>query len=203
MRGNHNHGVQKIRKIAILLVFIILSCPLFADGDFGSFGITGGYSSVSEYGYIGFNGTYQLLASVTDDVSIGMGLHSDFAFGLGNRRSLPLLLGVMGGAGFEFRFGNELSLNLSIGPAVVCDVSDRNTSVGIGLGIDGSFSYFFGQEKCVGFSIGATAYPQFLVIDDYGNKPFAISAMGYVALTFRYPAPVTLLALPALTYLIY
>ena len=132
-----------------------------------------------------------------------MGLHSDFAFGLGNRRSLPLLLGVMGGAGFEFRFGNELSLNLSIGPAVVCDVSDRNSSVGIGLGIDGAFSYFFGQEKCVGFSVGATAYPQFLVIDDYGNKPFAISAMGYVALTFRYPAPVTLLALPALTYLIY
>ena len=112
MRGNHNHGVRKIRKIAILLVFIILSCPLFADGDFGSFGITGGYSSVSEYGYIGFNGTYQLLASVTDDVSIGMGLHSDFAFGLGNRRSLPLLLGVIGGKSVELGYDSRLRWKL-------------------------------------------------------------------------------------------
>ena len=55
----------------------------------------------------------------------------------------------------------------------------------------------------MGISVGATAYPQFLVIDDFGNKPFAISAMGYVAMSFRYPAPVTALALPALSYLIY
>ena len=65
------------------------------------------------------------------------------------------------------------------------------------------FSYFFGKEKAVGITVGATAYPQFLVLDDYRDTPFAIAAMGYAALSFRYPAPVTGLALPALAYIIY
>ena len=192
-----------MKRIILLLALLLALAPVFADGDFGSFALTGGYSSQSGKGYMGFNGTYQLLASVTDDISIGLGLHSDFAFGFGGRYSVPLLVGVLGGAGFEFRLGDELSINLSLGPAVVCEVWDHLASVGVGLGVDGSFSYFFGQEKAVGISAGVSAYPQFLVVDDLGNRPFAISAMGYVALSFRYPAPVTTLALPALSYLIY
>lgn len=195
---------MSVRKvILIFLVFASVLLPAAADSDLGSFGITGGYSSNRGFGYMGFNGTYQLLADVTDSTKIGMGLHSDFAFGITKKDTLPLFFASLAGVGFEFRPSVDTSLNLSLGPAVVVEMAEELAAVGIGAGIDFAFSYFFGKEKAVGITVGATAYPQFLVLDDYRDTPFAIAAMGYAALSFRYPAPVTGLALPALAYIIY
>ena len=76
-------------------------------------------------------------------------------------------------------------------------------SVGIGAGLDAEFSYFFGELKSVGITAGATLYPQFFVLDDARPGSMSFMGIGYIAMSFRYPAPVSLIALPVVDYILY
>ena len=100
--------------------------------------------------------------------------------------------------GLEFRISDSASINLLAGPAIAVDMGIVEPSVGMGIGADASFSYFFGTEKTVGVTAGVTLYPQFLVFDDSRDDYFSLDAYGYIAMSFRFPA--SLAALPAMLY---
>ena len=73
-------------------------------------------------------------------------------------------------------------------------------SFGIGVGLDTSLSYFIGESKAVGFTVGATVYPQFFVFDDVRDTHFSIMANGYIGMALRFPA--SLIAIPVLNYIL-
>ena len=168
--------MRKILTLVITTLFIIL--PLSADSDFGLFGISGGYTSKDNTALMGFNGTYQYSADVNNNISIGFGTHADFAFGLNHDDNLSIFVGTVFGVGLDAKLTDALSLNVTAGPVVVAET-----------GI--SFA-----------SVGTTIYPQFFVIDDIRTDNFSIAAMGYIGMSFRYPSPISVFALPAVAYLL-
>ncbi len=192
-----------MKKIFIVLLFLLcIAAPAFS-GDMGSFGITGGYTSKDNTALMGFNGTYQYTAPVSDHIGIGFGSHADFAFGLNHENELTLFFGSMIGLGMGADITDRFSLNVSLGPAITAETGIITSSVGIGLGIDTSVSYFFDEYKSVAFNAGVTAYPQFLVLDDGRNSNFSFAILGYIGLSFRYPSPVTAIALPVIDYILF
>ena len=146
----------------------------------------------------GFNAGYSYYASINESVGIGGGVHGDFAFGLNHRNDFTFASGFIGGLGLEFRIKDAASINLLAGPAIAVDMGIVEPSVGMGIGADASFSYFFGTERTVGVTAGVTLYPQFLVFDDSRDDYFSLDAYGYIAMSFRFPA--SLAALPAMLY---
>lgn len=190
------------RIMLIAAIIAALSSALYADGDFGSLGMTAGYTAKENSALMGINGEYQLLASVSESTSFGFSSHVDIAFGLGRNRLSPLFIGTITGIGSEMRFSDMLALNLTFGAAVVAEMGGSGASVGIGPGLDAAFSFFLGMQHAVGITLGATAYPQFLIADDAQDRLFSVAALGYVAMSFRYPAPVSALAIP-IAYMIY
>lgn len=192
--------MRKILTLVITTLFIIL--PLSADSDFGLFGISGGYTSKDNTALMGFNGTYQYSADVNNNISIGFGTHADFAFGLNHDDNLSIFVGTVFGVGLDAKLTDALSLNVTAGPVVVAETGISHASVGIGIGVDAALSYYFDNNRTVGFSVGTTIYPQFFVIDDIRTDNFSIAAMGYIGMSFRYPSPVSVFALPAVAYLL-
>lgn len=190
------------RIFLVFLLILTVLTPSFAD-DFGSFAITGGYTSKDNTGFLGFNGSYQYTAPVSEYVSIGFGSHADFAFGLNHKNNLTLFFGTMLGLGLEADFTDRLSMNISLGPAMVVDIGVSTSSIGIGLGADASVSYYFDEYKSVGFNGGVTIYPQFLVLDDGRDTAFSIGAVGYIGLAFRFPSPVAAIAIPIIDAILY
>ena len=163
------------KLLTTLAIMTLIATPAFADSDIATMGITGGYSMKDNTALFGFNAGYSYYASINESVGIGGGVHGDFAFGL-----------------------NSASINLLAGPAIAVDMGIVEPSVGMGIGADASFSYFFGTEKTVGVTAGVTLYPQFLVFDDSRDDYFSLDAYGYIAMSFRFPA--SLAALPAMLY---
>ena len=154
-------------------------------------------------GLFGFTGTYQYLASLSPSAGLGFALHSDFSLGLSVPGDLSFSFGTIAGFALEFRLTDEFALNFSIGPAIVAETGLGEASVGIGAGLDAEFSYFFGELKSVGITAGATLYPQFFVLDDARPGSMSFMGIGYIAMSFRYPAPVSLIALPVVDYILY
>ena len=191
------------RVMAVAVAVLMLMGPVYADGDFGSVGIAGGYSSKDNMGLFGFTGTYQYLASLSPSAGLGFALHSDFSLGLSVPGDLSFSFGTIAGFALEFRLTDEFALNFSIGPAIVAETGLGEASVGIGAGLDAEFSYFFGELKSVGITAGATLYPQFFVLDDARPGSMSFMGIGYIAMSFRYPAPVSLIALPVVDYILY
>ena len=191
------------RILTAVIIAVVLSASIYAAGDFGNLGITGGYTSKENTALFGFNGAYQFTADVSDYVGIGFGTHADFAFGLNHSDRLPLFFGWLFGMGLDICFNDSMALNISMGPSMVLETGAYDGSVGIGVGLDAAFSCYFDRQHSVGLSAGATIYPQFVVIDDSRDDVFSIAALGYIGLALRFPAPASLLALPALPYIIY
>ena len=190
-----------------MLVLIIISAvilPLPADRDFGSVTFFGGYSSRYDTPLLGIGGGYQYLYEISDHIGIGTGVHTDVGFGIGSADHLAVLVGGVFGLAFEARLDPSSSINLTIGPGVIAETrGTADSSVGIGLGADASYSFFFGGNRTAAVTAGATVYPQFAVFDDARRTPFSIVAVGYLAISFRFPSPLPSLAMPALGYLIY
>ena len=188
-----------MRKPAIVLLSIIaVSFPLHADSDIATLGITGGYSMKDSTALIGFNASYGYYLSLDNTAGMGAGVHGDIAFGL-NHESFTFAGGFIGGLGLEFRIKDSMSANLLLGPGLTVESGVREPAIGIGIGIDASFSYFFGDSRLMGITAGVSAYPQFLIFDDAGREPFRLDVYGYVGLSFRFPA--SIIALPAMLYL--
>lgn len=186
------------KLLTTLAIMALIATPAFADSDIATMGITGGYSMKDNTALFGFNAGYSYYASINESVGIGGGVHGDFAFGLNHRNDFTFASGFIGGLGLEFRISDSASINLLAGPAIAVDMGIVEPSVGIGLGADASFSYFFGTERTVGMTAGVTLYPQFLVFDDSRDDYFSLDAYGYIAMSFRFPA--SLAALPAMLY---
>ncbi len=193
--------MKRILTIAVAALFLIL--PVCADSDFGMFGVTGGYTSKDNTALMGFNGTYQYTADISNSIGIGVGSHADFSFGLNHSDELTLFSGVLCGLGIDVSFTDSASLNLTVGPVLAVEAGVKTASVGIGVGADAAFSYYFDNEKTVGITAGATIYPQFLVLDDGRSDNFSIAAVGYIGMSFRYPSPLAILAVPVFDYLLY
>ena len=191
--------MKKIISLLILFI-VIVSLPLAADSDLAVIGMAGGYSSKDGTALLGFNGLYSYYASVDPSFGIGYGLKGDFLFGLNHPDDLLLSFGFITGLGLQFQFINGLSLNLLLGPAVVAETGVGEPSVGIGIGLDTSLSYFIGESKAVGFTVGATVYPQFFVFDDVRDTHFSIMANGYIGMALRFPA--SLIVIPVLDYIL-
>ena len=191
-----------MKKIIAALIIMLLAVPVFADGDFGSFAMTAGYSSKDSTALMGMNGTYQFLASAGSGISLGGSAHTDIAFGLNHQDTATIFIGTLAGLALEWRVNPSFAINISVGPAIVAETGVTEPSIGIGAGLDAVFSYFFGEGKSAAISGGATVYPQFFVSDDARSTSFSIAAMGWIGMSFRYPAPVSAFALPAIGYLI-
>ena len=191
-----------MKRIIPIVIFLAMLMPLSADGDFGNLSFFGGYSTQYDTPYIGFGGSYQYLSTISGGLSIGGGVHSDIGFGL-KGSSLPVMVGALAGIATEIRIGSDVSINLTVGPGVVAEATDSRSYAGIGLGIDASLSYFFGETKSIGITAGTSLYPQFAVFSDEKDGGFSFMGTGYIAVSFRYPAPASLLAMPAVGYLIY
>lgn len=191
--------MRKLLALLIILITIVL-LPLAADSDLAVAGITGGYSSKDNTALLGFNGAYSYYASVNSVSAIGYGVHGDMLFGLNHPDDFLMSFGFISGLGLQFQLTSGLSMNFLIGPAVVSETGVVEPSVGIGVGADASISYFIGEKNAIGFTLGATAYPQFLIFDDARNSNFSILVNGYVGMALRFPA--SLVALSVLDYII-
>ena len=191
--------MKKVLSLIILLI-AIASIPLAADSDLAIVGIAGGYSSKDDTALLGFNGIYNYYASVDPSFGIGYGVHGDVLFGLNHPDEFLMSFGFLTGLGLQFQFLNGLSLNFLLGPAVVGEQGVIEPSVGIGVGVDTSLSYFIGESKAIGFTVGATVYPQFFVFDDIRDTHFSIMASGYIGMALRFPA--SLAAIPVLDYIL-
>ena len=190
--------MKKILTLVVTALFIIL--PLSAYTDFGSFGLTGGYTSKDNTALMGFNGTYMYASEVNSNLSIGLGTHADFAFGLNHKDNFSIFVGTVFGLGFDAKFTDSLSLNITAGPLVVAETGIDTPSIGFGVGLDAAFTYYFDQNRTTGLSVGTTVYPQFFVLDDGRSDNFSIACMGYIGISFRYPSPISMVAIPAISY---
>lgn len=189
------------KALSLIILFVMIaSVPLTADSDLALIGMTGGYSSKDNTALLGFNGLYSYYASVDPSCGVGCGVKGDFLFGVNHPDDLSLSFSFLTGLALEFQFLNGLSLNFLLGPAVVAETGVTEPSVGIGVGLDSSLSYFIGEAKAIGFTIGVTAYPQFYVADDVRDASFSIMAAGYIGMALRFPA--SLIALPVLNYIL-
>ena len=191
------------RLAALAIAALVLILPVAADSDFGSFGMTGGYSSKDNTALMGFYGTYQYTSEASAHISLGFGTHADFAFGLNHKDELMLSMGYICGFGIEASITDTVSLNLTIGPAVMVETGITSASVGIGVACDTAFSFYFNKENSMGLTAGATVYPQFFVLDDGRPDRFSIAASGYIGMSMRFPATLSMLAIPAVSYLLY
>ena len=91
-------------------------------------------------------------------------------------------------------------LGFGMNLSVVAETGVGEPSVGIGVGLDTSLSYFIGESKAIGFTVGATVYPQFFVFDDIRDTHFSIMANGYIGMALRFPA--SLIVIPVLDYIL-
>lgn len=192
--------MKKITIVILALVLLIL--PVAADSDFGSFGITGGYTSKDNTALLGFYGTYQYGAEVSSVLNIGLGSHADFEFGVNHDNVLSVFFGSLLGMGMDIRPMDSMAINITLGPALVVETGETTASIGIGIGLDTAFSYYFDVNKSVGVTVGATVYPQFFVIDDGRSSNFSIASLAYVGMSFRFPSPAAFIALPVIDYLL-
>ena len=191
-----------MKKILTLIVLFITiaSIPLMADSDLAIVGFTAGYSSKDNTALIGFNGAYNYYASVDPAIGIGYGIHGDMLFGVNHQDTFLMSFGFVVGLGLQFQLLEDLSLNFLLGPAVVAETGVMEPSVGLGAGLDASVSYFIGDSKAIGFTVGTTIYPQFFIFDDIRDDNFSIMANGYVAMSMRFPA--SIIALPVLDFIL-
>ena len=189
------------KALSLIILFVMIaSVPLTADSDLALIGMAGGYSSKDNTALLGFNGLYSYYASVDPSYGVGCGVKGDFLFGVNHPDDLSLSFSFLTGLALEFQFLNGLSLNFLLGPAVVAETGVGEPYVGIGVGLDTSLSYFIGESKAVGFTVGATVYPQFFVFDDVRDTHFSIMANGYIGMALRFPA--SLIAIPVLDYIL-
>ena len=189
-----------MKRLLPILAILLLAIPVFADSDIATIGMTGGYSAKDNTALFGMNAGYSYYASINSMVGIGGGAHGDFSFGLNHGNEFTFATGFIGGLGLEIRIKDSASFNLLAGPAIAVDSGIDEPSIGIGLGIDASFSYFFGEARVVGIVAGTSLYPQFLVFDDSSDKAFSLDAYGYVGLSLRFPASIA--ALPTIMYIL-
>ena len=174
-----------MRKFLSLLAALFLAAGLYAASAMVSMGMSGGYSDASGgYGMLGFNTTAQYVADISNKVGIGMGTHIDMDFGL--RKGAAFMFGMIAGPGFEFRLTPSQTINLTLGPGIVLEGGRGYSSFAFGIGIDALYTFYFDQDRTLGFSVGGTFYPEFIVDDE--SRPdaaFGFAAAGYVGITWR------------------
>ena len=166
----------------------MLASSLSAASTMASFGFTGGYSDTAEgYGLIGFNTTAQYLGDISNRIGIGIGTHLDLDFGIAKEKwGIPFLFALIAGPGMEFRLTPSQTINLTIGPGIVLEAGRGFDSFALGLGIDALYTFYFDQDRTLGFSVGGTFYPEFLIDDE--TRPgagFGFAATGYIGITWR------------------
>ena len=169
----------------MILAILLISSSIFAASSMASVGMIGGYSDAgSGYGLMGFNTSAQYLADISNKAGVGLGSHIDLGFGL--RDGLSFMFGIIVGPGFEFRLTPEQAINITIGPGLVMEAGRGYDSLAFGIGIDALYTFYLDEDRTLGFSVGGTFYPEFIIDDE--SRPdasFGFTAVGYVGLTWR------------------
>ena len=106
--------------------------------------------------------------------------------GFGLRDGLSFMFGMIVGPGFEFRLTPEQAINITIGPGLVMEAGHGYDSLAFGIGIDALYTFYLDEDRTLGFSVGGTFYPEFIIDDE--SRPdasFGFTAVGYVGMTWR------------------
>ncbi len=172
------------KTIILILLLSLIAVPAFAASQSGMVGMSGGYTSTTGSGTIGFTTSYTYQADINSKVGIGMGIHADLMYVLSHYGGFGA--GFLFGLNVETRPTPSTTLSFTVGPAFASHI-DYWDYYSFGIGIDAAFTYYFDDHNTTGLTIGATAYPQFLSWGTpWEGKRFDIMAQGYVGFAYRY-----------------
>lgn len=171
--------------ITIMLVLALSTSALFADMDYVTTGMTGGFSFVSEKPTFGFNTSYQYMARIGNDIYLGVNTHADFTM-LSYNNELGIGTGLLIGPAFGFAFNRSNFLSLTVAPALYLETGSGYDYTGFGVACDVNHTFYFGSNNDFGLTLGATAYTTFLnITSENFDKPVGIDCSGYIAFSFR------------------
>ena len=157
---------------------------VFADIDYVYVGSTVGFSSVNDSPSFGFNTAYQYMAELDNNFYLGINTHADLNMQFYDKTT-EVSAGAIVGPSLGYSINPTSFLVATIAPAAYVETGDKEY-VGIGLGGDLNYSYFFGTDNSFGITIGATSYLMFAELTDSNTKRnFIFDCVGYIGFTFR------------------
>lgn len=162
-----------MKKFAILFLMVISAFSLYAHHEYYAASATYGHSSVCDATTLGFGTTYQLLASLDQDLALGIGTKADIDLLIMKNR-IATNLGLLFGPALEIALSPYSALNLSAGLSFYEESlsTKKHTYVGIGAGFDISYNYYSNGNRDLGLCVGITGFNSFV---NYANTNFGKS----------------------------
>ena len=171
--------------ITLLLVTTLSVSALFADMDYVTTGMTGGYSLVSDSPSFGFNTAYEYMASIGNNTYIGVNTHADLNI-IVQENKVNVGTGLLLGPAFGIALNSSNFLSLTVAPALYLETGSNYDYTGFGVGFDVNHTFYLGSSNDFGLTLGATAYTTFLNIGSENiDKPIGFDCAGYFAFSFR------------------
>lgn len=172
----------------LLLVITLSSSALFADMDYVTTGMTGGYSLVSDSPSFGFNTSYEYMARIGNNTYFGINTHADLNILIKDNK-VNVGTGLLLGPAFGLAINNSNFLSITAAPALYFEVGSDYEYTGFGLGFDVNHTFYMGSDNDFGLTLGATAYTTFLNLmtenNEYVKSPVGFDCTGYIAFSFR------------------
>lgn len=186
-----------MKKILLTLIILMVSVSLFASYSAFDFGGSASYSSVLKQPTVSLSAVYRNFAEsnsvkfgFSGRAELGVGLKKDYDF-------RPIAVSSYIGAGMAFDIGNRSSIYLGLGPAVTLELKGKDektgvgtTNLGVGLGADLSYGYYFSDSRNVGITAGVFGYGTLFNFGSQNKNSFQFITGGFVGMSFGFGAEI-------------
>lgn len=164
-----------MKKVLLIALMAISMLSLSAAHEYVSTAFSAGFSNVNNGGTVGGSAAYHVLSKVNSEIALGVATKADMDI-LFKGTSRATSIGLMAGPAVEVSFSPTSALNFAAGLGLYTETSigdDQYEFLGLGLGIDASYNYYFDNYRSSGIVIGATNYTSFM---DYAELNSGIYA---------------------------